>query len=425
MGAVAALLAWTPRQLLAQASFAHFDQQARSGDRLNVVFFGASLTWGANASDPQQTSYRAVVAQRLEAAYPAAHFKFFDAAIGGTNSQLGAFRLDRDVLRHQPDLVFLDFSANDDIYSASPETLASYEAIVRRIITEAHAPVVQVILPFKGDVERGSLKGFLRRDAHLEIAKAYHTAVGDAIELAQRRVKAGEAKLDVLWPHDGVHPGDLGYQLFADAAWSALQTAIQEKRACVAPPQMLHASTYLQVRRASLAELDHLPSGWQKTKPLVVSAFFDMLMSRWLDDEVCAAGAAAPAGGAAPLRLVFRGSMALLLGESTTKSGNYAVLLDGKPLEHNGGAGKGEKGAAHSQFDAGQFAKRVNGNAYLVNVLAEGLDDSVEHTLEIKPLLQAGEQLRLESVCVAGAKPEVRLAAPVAIVSSDKGAAPK
>ena len=86
------------------------------------------------------TSYRARIGQRLEQAYPKAHFTFWDAAIGGTTSQLGVFRLQRDVVRRKPDLVFLDFSANDDIYSAAPETLASYEALVRRILRRHEPP---------------------------------------------------------------------------------------------------------------------------------------------------------------------------------------------------------------------------------------------------------------------------------------------
>ena len=179
-------------------SFLTFDQRARSGERLNVVFFGASLTWGANASDPLQTSYRADVARKFEAKYPGAHFKFYDGAIGGTGSQLGIFRLDRDVLRHHPDLVFLDFSANDNIYEATPESLAPYEAIVRRLIVEAHCPVVQVIFPFQWNVKPGEMQKMKRRDAHLAIARAYHLPVGDAIELANRRVESGAATLDEL-----------------------------------------------------------------------------------------------------------------------------------------------------------------------------------------------------------------------------------
>ncbi len=40
--------------------------------------------------------------------YPRARFTFHDGAIGGTGSQLGVFCLQRDVLRYQPDLVFID-----------------------------------------------------------------------------------------------------------------------------------------------------------------------------------------------------------------------------------------------------------------------------------------------------------------------------
>src|SRR5690606_9136467 len=102
------------------SSFTAFDTRAKAGEHLKVVFFGASLTWGANASDPNETSYRAVVRDLLEKEYPAARFRFRDSAIGGTGSQLGAFRLERDVLAHKPDLVFVDFSANDNIYLDDP-----------------------------------------------------------------------------------------------------------------------------------------------------------------------------------------------------------------------------------------------------------------------------------------------------------------
>ena len=172
------LLVSAARLSAAQPSFAEFDRRARAGDQLSVVFFGASLTWGANASDPQLTSFRAVVGRRLEEMYPKARFKFWDAAIGGTGSQLGVFRMDRDVLRRKPDLVFLDFSANDDINSDDPETLASYESLVRRLVAEAQVPVVQVIFPFLWNVKFDSLDTMKRRKAHLRISEAYNTAVG-------------------------------------------------------------------------------------------------------------------------------------------------------------------------------------------------------------------------------------------------------
>ncbi len=399
----------------ATADFAAFDARARAGERLSVVFFGASLTWGANASDPQQTSYRARVAQRLEAAYPNAHFKFWDAAIGGTGSQLGVFRLDRDVLSRHPDLVFLDFSANDGISSGNVETLASYEAILRRIITEARAPVVQVILPFKWDVEKGSTDGMLRRDAHLALALAYGAGVGDAIELGQARVKSGTATLAQLWPVDGVHPGDAGYEMFADAAWDGFQRAVAEKRVCHAPEKMIYAPTYMTSARVRLATLSPLPEGWRVESPHVVSAYFDMLMSRWLDSEVVVSNAKAGEGGkksfdatVAPLAVKFTGSMVMLFGESTSKSAKFRARIDGKLVERKASNGK----PMPPEFDAGRLGNMMKANAHLVEVIAEGLDPAQEHTLEIEPIFTTDSELeiRLESICVAGGKAEAHLA---------------
>jgi hypothetical protein len=48
-----------------------------------------------------------------------------------------------------------------------------FESLVRRIIREGHAPVVQVVFPFLWDVARGHTDGMKRRDAHHALAQAY------------------------------------------------------------------------------------------------------------------------------------------------------------------------------------------------------------------------------------------------------------
>ncbi len=408
-------------QPAAAASFAEFDRRARAGEPLEVVFFGASLTWGANASDPLRTSYRAEVARRLEQEYPQARFRFHDAAIGGTGSQLGVFRLDRDVLAREPDLVWLDFSANDDIMSATPETLASYEAILRRLVGEARVPVVQVIFPFKWNVAAKSTAGMKRRDAHLALAAAYGTAVGDAIALAIDRVGRGETTLEALWPVDGVHPCDEGYQLFADAAWDAFLAAVRDGRVCRAPAAMLHADTYLRAVRQPLVEQEPLPAGWHEGRPNLTAANFDFLMSRWLDDVAIASRPAAAPGMEPPpqparLRARFKGSMAMIFGETTKASGEYRVWIDGKPVEHVPPSAKEKT----DLFDAGAFARRIGGNGHHAQVIATGLDGSAEHLLEIEPVLAPGEELRLESLCVAGPDAAVTL---VSATRADKKSA--
>jgi len=413
---LAALFALTASRVLATApSFSDFDRRAQAGEHRSVVFFGASLPWGANATDPLLTSYRADVARRLESQYPAAHFTFWDAAIGGTNSQLGAFRFDRDVLRHQPDLVFLDFSANDGINDATPETLASYESLVRRSIDEAHAPVVQMIFPFGWDVQAADLNKMKRRTAHLAIAKAYNTTIGDAIALAIERIRAGKTTMEKIWPNDYVHPGNLGYQLFADAAWMAFQDGVKRRVVCAAPEKMLYAETYLHTARVRISTLGKLPTGWRAGSPNLTSAYFDMLMSRWLDDEVIASNRreeiSADGKKALQLREVgrltlrFRGTTVLVFGEGTPMSGKYRAYIDGTLATYTPSGAK----EPLREFDAANIAARANGNAHHYQVLAEGLDPAIDHTLEIEPRFNPAveQELRLESICVAGGDAKV------------------
>jgi lysophospholipase L1-like esterase len=397
--------------------FEDFERRARRGERLNIVFFGASLTWGANSSNPIETSYRADTARKFEAAYPRAHFRFFDAAIGGTGSQLGVFRLQRDVLSRHPDLVFLDFSANDDIYSQDPQTLASYESIVRRLV-QARVPVVQALFPFRWNADKGpsELPRMKRRTSHLAIASAYNTGVGDAVDLAIRRVASGAATLDALWPIDGVHPGDRGYALFSDAAFGGFEEAVRDKKVCRAPARMLSASTYMTQSRLRISQLGPLPAGWKVGIPNRVSAYFDFLMSRWLDDVVIASNRSVEGGAAGktptaaqqaqPLRVKFQGSMVMLLGESTPSSGRYRATLDGKLIERSQG------GKMLTEYDPAAFGKAIGGNGHHVQVLASGLDPQAEHTLEIEPVFASDAlgELRLESICVAGGAAQVRRA---------------
>ena len=378
----------------ASPSFADFDSRAKAGEVLNVVFFGASLTWGANATNPQVTSYRGFMADRMQAAYPQAHFRFYDAAIGGTGSQLGVFRVDRDVLSHKPDLVFLDFSANDDIYSDNVESLASYESLVRRLVVDAKCPVVQVFFPFEWNIKPNELEKMNRRTAHLKIAKTYNCGVGDAIALISDRVEKGQADLKKIWNSDPVHPGDLGYSMFAEAAWNGLQQAIANKQVCAAPEKMLYSDTYMTNSRVRITSLGALPNGWKAGSPNLTSAYYDMLMSRWLDDEVIAEPKADR------LKAQFRGAMVGLFGEGTPKSGKYRVYIDGEMI-------KGKGPAASGEFEPGSIAIPSHGNAHHWNIIAEGLDTNVTHTLEIEPVLSEGQELRLESICVAGGDAKV------------------
>lgn len=418
MGWACAIVLWSVPQAPAldhEASFARFDSRARAGEALNVVFFGASLTWGSNATDPNITGFRGRVAEALRTRYPQAPFRFRDAGLGGTGSQLGVFRLQRDVLAHKPDLVFLDFSANDGIKTAAPETMASYESLVRRIVRDGGCPVVIVVFPFKWNIAQGNTAGMLGRDGHLAIAAAYGVPVGDAIVLAQQRVEAGSVGLDELYPIDAVHPGDKGYALFAEAAMQGYARGVNEEMVCRIPEKMLHGDTCMRFIRQKISAFEDLPAGWEVGRAKRTSAWFDALMSRWLDDVTVASNyrrVRHPESGmivkerreVSPLRVEFEGSTVLVFGEKTPQSGAFTATIDGKPVVRGK---EGAQAAAHV-FDAN--SADIGGNTHLTHVIASGLAPEDSHLLEIHPVLDAQEnqELRIESICVAGGAAAVR-----------------
>jgi lysophospholipase L1-like esterase len=403
------------------SGFAEFDHRARQGETLHVVFFGASLTWGANATDQALTSYRARTQEMLEARYPQARFLCYDAAIGGTESPLGVFRLDRDVLAHKPDLVFLDFSANDDNWNGNPVVFASYEALLRRIIRDGHAPVVAVMFPFKWEIGPGlesgtskHLNGLTRR---MQLAAAYGVPAGDAAALIIDRVRKDKTELDRIWNTDGVHPGDYGYRLFAEVAFAAFVEGVQRKAVCAVPEKMQNADLFMTSRRAVLANLvpsGNPPQGWAPGKPHLTAACHDQMMSRWLDRLLVASNRQRVKGAdgkdqlvpqaPAILRFEVRASFVMVFGEATPTSGKFRVHIDGKPHTYT------PYGAKEPTDLYDMSAERFRGNWNFHQTIVENLDPNTPHLLEIEPVLDGTveQELRIESLCVAGGAAEVK-----------------
>ena len=391
---------------LNKGGFAAFDKRAAAGERLSVVFFGASLTWGANASDQELASYRAVILERFRARYPQAHLRCWDAAIGGTGSQLGAFRLERDVLARKPDLVFVDFTANDNIYLDDAESLSSYESILRRLAS-AGIPVVQVAFPFRWDIDRAQLPNMKRLAAHHTLASAYGNGWGDAVRWIISGVETKRYLLTDMWVADGAHPYDLGYHEFAEAAWVGYTSAVTATLTPRVPAEPLHPGIYAHLQRFPLSSLATLPAGWLVGQANRTAINHDWLMSRWLDDLVIARNFTVNADGkpeltppevapapVAPLRLAIHAASILLFGEATPLSGKFRVRLDGKLLVGVPGQAKDA-----DFFDANRWQ---HGNGHLVFELARNLDASRVHILEIEPLFAANQELRINSICVAG-----------------------
>jgi hypothetical protein len=165
----------------------------------------------------------------------------------------------------------------------------------------------------------------------------------------------------------------------------------------------LHGDLFLHCKRARLADLGPLPTGWRRDNPHVQASNYDMLMSRWLDSVVVARQAATPA----PLRVEFRGQFVMLFGEGTIKTGKLRARIDGEPVTYL------VKQQPETVFDPGALARRIGGTTHLVQIIASNGDPSKYHVLEIEPVFASpDEELRIESLCVAGGEVDVRKVLP-------------
>ena len=111
----------------------HVAAKLNSGQPVTVGYFGGSHTDGGGASDPKKTSWRALTTAWLQVMWPAARIREVNAAISGTNSLYGMFRIEQDLLMAHPDIVFLDFGVVD-LGIDSQRSSRCLESIIRQIL---------------------------------------------------------------------------------------------------------------------------------------------------------------------------------------------------------------------------------------------------------------------------------------------------
>lgn len=371
------------------ASFAEFDARAKAGEPMRVVFLGASLTYSANASDPDTTGFRGLMSRYLLDRYPRTQFRFFNAAIGGTPSSLGLFRLERDVLSKDPDLVFVDFVCNDGGQNVNPENTCAYEQILRTLISKGIA-VEQLFFTFRWWAEPAGdyYARVPRQKLYANLGAHYSTPCADTWAVLKPMLDSGRTTCAALWPIDGGHPVDEGYAVFFEAARLAFEKAVAEGTVCRLPDEPLYGSVS-DVRRLPLAG-SAMPAGWKKALPFRGALWYDGMSCRWMGDVAVATAASAP------YALRAEGNYFALFGEADDAQALQAALtVDGRTAKIPFASGAGGKLFVFREHFFPDWTKGVGAGREVT--LAPVPD----------PKKPAGE-LRVESLMSATFKPTAR-----------------
>lgn len=184
---------------------------------LTIAYFGGSITEGG-----EENGWRRLTTKWFEAQYPDTKITEINAAIGGTGTDLGVYRCDRDVIAHKPNLTFIEFAVNDSGFAL--ENLSrTTEAIVRKLLASDPTMEIVFIFTITQRLADGLAAGtpFHSRDIHAKIAKHYalHT-IDIGTPLAEAAAKAEKGWLE--YTSDTVHPIASGYAIKEDALLKSL-----------------------------------------------------------------------------------------------------------------------------------------------------------------------------------------------------------
>lgn len=200
--------------------------------KINVAYFGGSITYGTGATNPATDSWRALTTKWIEETYNAQVIEN-NAAIGGTGTAYGIYRavdhLKLTSETEKPDLVFIDFAIND-VYDGTDYATAkaNMEAIVRTIYE--YSPKAEIIILLTTDGAKNSSE-YDQYRAHKEVAEKFnlpYIAIGKMLWVEENGNYSNWIK---HFLSDGVHPNNSGHAKYASYVISYLESTLNSKKA--------------------------------------------------------------------------------------------------------------------------------------------------------------------------------------------------
>jgi lysophospholipase L1-like esterase len=209
-------------------------ENRQDGKAVLLVAFGDSVTqgWMEEGVLDEGAVYHALVVHELRRRHRRCTFDCLNAGAGGETLEAGLARLGRDVVRHQPDLVFIGFGLNDS--GAGKSGLPAFEERLRVLLSVLHGETdAEAILltpnmmchadsPRVSDRWHDALPGLMERqvtgvlalyaEAIREAGTAFDMPVADVYSEWDRLRRSG-VDTDALLANGLNHPGKEGHAL--------------------------------------------------------------------------------------------------------------------------------------------------------------------------------------------------------------------
>ena len=195
-------------------------KKAKNGGTYTIACYGGSITYGAMLGHEHER-FGELVVDWFKRNFPKANFNYINSGLGASNTEMGCYRIERDLLKFKPDFVIVDFAVNtsnvDDIYG-------TYSTILYKILNSEKKPAVCAInfsYALKNEfgyypAPKIPSSGILRAQSNFNIPTLnYHKYVW-------KKIMAGE----ISWPDfnaDYIHPNKFGHNIAASLLKAYLQ----------------------------------------------------------------------------------------------------------------------------------------------------------------------------------------------------------
>jgi len=116
-------------------------KKLKAGENVTIVAFGDSLTHGWMVSK----GYIDFIDEMLSLKYPESRHRIINRGIPGDTSDAGLYRIRRDVLDENPDLILIQFALNDAYMGSSPGRLKrNILSMIERIKDDTSAAILLI-----------------------------------------------------------------------------------------------------------------------------------------------------------------------------------------------------------------------------------------------------------------------------------------
>ena len=198
-----------------RSAVANVIKKAMKGEKVTIVAFGGSITWGAGESSVPSSiehsfsgneNYVKLVGDWFKSVF-GDNVTIKNAGIGATDTPYAIHRMNMDVMSFDPDLVIVEWDKNDvnkDTYKQ-----ATYENMLRKFISKGVAVVMFGMCGSNTNGDDSSI------EMHVPLAEKYDLPYISYRDAFGEKTNNYKSELLTKLTNDNVHPNIVGHQLAA------------------------------------------------------------------------------------------------------------------------------------------------------------------------------------------------------------------